>query len=64
MCDCSSPAPDGWPDLELKFKRTDLTLALGLDLEEPYTEVEISVTGALPGCLTFDATDCVTLMPR
>jgi predicted outer membrane repeat protein len=55
---------DGINDLVIHFSRRDIIQALDLDQMEPGTVVPITVEGELLDGTLFEATDCVTLVPR
>ncbi|MHC4799167.1 MAG: hypothetical protein ACYTF1_21235, partial [Planctomycetota bacterium] len=63
-CECHSTVTDGYNDLVIHFSRREIILALGFDQMEPGTVVPITVEGELLDGTPFEATDCVTLVPR
>ncbi|UCD30094.1 MAG: hypothetical protein JSV03_06375 [Planctomycetota bacterium] len=62
-CACGTGVPDGYDDLVVHFSRRDLIGALGLDLLEVGTEVEVIVKGDIGGDV-IEAKDCITLQAR
>jgi formylglycine-generating enzyme required for sulfatase activity len=63
-CECHEVEGDGYADLVIHFSRREVIIALGLEAMAPGTEVPIIVTGELLDGTPFEATDCVTLVPR
>ncbi|MHC4445894.1 MAG: right-handed parallel beta-helix repeat-containing protein [Planctomycetota bacterium] len=63
-CECHDLYGDGYTDLVIHFSRWEIILALGLDGIETGTVVPITVEGELLDGTPFEATDCVTLVPR
>jgi len=55
---------DGINDLVVHFSRREVIITLGLDTMEAGTVVSITVEGTLLDGTPFEATDCVTLVPR
>ncbi|MHC4672437.1 MAG: hypothetical protein ACYTBZ_08135 [Planctomycetota bacterium] len=62
-CTCQI-GTDGINDLVVHFSRREVIIALDLGTVAPGTEVPITVTGELLDGTPFEATDCVTLVPR
>jgi len=62
-CACQV-STDGINDLVVHFSRREIITALALDTMEPGTVVPITVEGTLLDGTPFEATDCVTLVPR
>jgi probable HAF family extracellular repeat protein len=63
-CECHEPEGDGHDDLLIHFSKREIILALGLDEMETGAVVPITVEGELLDGTPFEATDCVTLVPR
>jgi len=63
-CECYIPGVDGHNDVVIHFSRREIILALELDTLEAGTVVPITVYGSLLDGTPFEATDCVTLVPR
>ncbi|MHC4442841.1 MAG: hypothetical protein ACYTA5_09620 [Planctomycetota bacterium] len=62
-CTCGTGEPDGYDDLVLHFSRRDVIFALGLDMIEPGTEVEVTVNATMGGS-DLVATDCIVIVAR
>jgi hypothetical protein len=63
LCDCHQLGPDGVTDLKLKFHRTTLTDVLQLGGLPGNTLVELKLSGLLTSGLSFDASDCIRIVP-
>ncbi|MHC4611355.1 MAG: hypothetical protein ACYS7M_13505 [Planctomycetota bacterium] len=63
-CDCHDLRHDGIDDLSMKFKTDVVTEALQLNDLPAGATVELIVTGHLLDGTQFEASDCVTLVPR
>ncbi|MHC4441635.1 MAG: hypothetical protein ACYTA5_03490 [Planctomycetota bacterium] len=63
-CGCHSAGADGFDDLVIHFYKRETIVTLGLDQMEPGIIVPITVEGELIDGTPFEATDCVTIVPR
>jgi hypothetical protein len=61
VCDCTSSAGDGIPDLVLDFDRAALVAGLRLGTVPDGSTVRLVVTGAFDNGCTFIAIDCVEI---
>jgi hypothetical protein len=63
MCGCNTLGGDGYLDLTLKFKRSEIAHALGLCDLPAGSAVHVVVTGKLHGCdsCKFIGTDCLVV---
>jgi hypothetical protein len=62
-CDCHDLGGDGIVDLAMKFKTSDLVAALLLSELPAGATVELIVTGSLLDETSFEARDCITIVP-
>lgn len=62
-CMCDTSGPDGILDLSMKFGTQDVVDALELGDLAPGSVVELVVSGYLVDGTSFEATDCITIVP-
>ena len=62
-CECDDLGGDGIIDLAMKFKTPDVVAALLLNELPAGATVELVVTGMLLDGTSFEARDCVTIVP-
>lgn len=62
-CGCTTLNGDGIIDLSMKFKSADLVSALQLNSLSSGALVSLKITGELAGGATFEAQDCIRLVP-
>jgi hypothetical protein len=61
-CECTTDGPDGFTDLTLKFRTSEIAAAIG-----PCTDDEVialTLTGALLDGTPFDVSDCVRILSK
>ncbi len=63
LCDCHDLGPDGILDLKMKFKTDELVEALELDDVPNGSLVELTITGGMTTGASFEASDCVWIVP-
>jgi len=63
LCDCHDLEGDGIVDLSMKFRSQDLVEVLVLDDLPAGSLVELRLTGTLNDGTTFEASDCVRIVP-
>ncbi|MCH8164505.1 MAG: hypothetical protein IH889_02745, partial [Planctomycetes bacterium] len=63
QCDCHALQGDGILDLSLKFSSSDLVAALNLDTLTAGEFVSLTLTGNLLDGTSFEADDCIRLVP-
>ena len=63
QCDCAELEGDGFLDLSLKFKSSDLVEALDLDDLKAGELVSLTLKGNLLDGTPFEADDCIRLVP-
>ena len=63
-CACHDLGGDGIVDLSIKFKTDEVVEALALNDLPDGASVELVVTGALLDGASFEARDCITLVPN
>jgi hypothetical protein len=56
--------PDGIMDLSLKFSTQDVVEALELGDLAPGAVLELVISGSFADGTTFEASDCITIVPR
>jgi len=60
-CACSEMGPDGYTDLELKFRRLDVVAGLG---SVSGGNVPVTLTGKMKDGTPIEGNDCVRIVPR